>query len=64
MEIDTILQAVSTVGFPIVVCWYMLLQNDKMRSVIESNTLVIAELKLLVKELKNDLEKGDKTYGG
>ena len=61
MEAEALLQAVSTIGFPIAVCCYMLFANDRLRGVIEENTLAITELKMLVKELRNDMKGVD--YG-
>lgn len=46
-------------GFPIAVCCYLLFANDKLRGVIEQNTLAITELKLLVTNLKAMIEKED-----
>ena len=56
MELEAVLTAISTVGFPIAVCCYMLYSNDKLRGVIEQNTLAITELKMLVRDLQNDLK--------
>lgn len=42
------MQAISTVGFPIAVCCYLLLSNDKLRGVIEKNTIAITELKMML----------------
>lgn len=47
-DINAIMQAVSTVGFPIAVCCYLLLSNDKLRNVIEKNTIAITELKMML----------------
>ena len=56
MDINAIVQIISTVGFPIAVAVYLLFANEKMRKTVEDNSKVIAELKtimtLYVKELR------------
>lgn len=60
---NELLTAVSTVGFPIVCCaamfWYIYTSQDKMRSTIEENTVIMEKmysllLYLLPDEVKND----------
>lgn len=62
MEIDTLTQFVSTVGFPIAMCvalfYYMVKQNDKhdkeiseLTNTINQNTNVLTELTTLIKTL-------------
>lgn len=48
MDLQTVAQLISTVGFPIVACWYLATSNDKMREIITENTKTIAELKDLL----------------
>lgn len=59
MDVQTITQLISTVGFPIVACIYLALSNDKLRTTIEENTKTIASLEKMVsmyflKEEKNN----------
>ena len=60
MDPDVIMNAISTLGFPIVVCaalfWYINKQNENhkeeitaLRSTIEENTNIIHEVKELIK---------------
>lgn len=56
MDVGAVTQIVSTVGFPIAVACYMMIQNDKLRGVINENTLAIVELKNVVAELKSEIE--------
>lgn len=62
MEIDTLTQFVSAVGFPIAMCaalfYYMIKQNDKhdkeigeLTNTISQNTNVLTELTTLIKTL-------------
>ena len=44
MDINTIMQAVSSVGFPIVCCAVLFVQNDKLRAIIEDNTKAVMSL--------------------
>lgn len=56
MDVGAVTQIISTVGFPVAVACYMMVQNDKLRGVISENTLAIVELKNIVAELKNEIE--------
>lgn len=49
MDINDIMQAVSTVGFPIVCCGVLFVQNDKLRSTLEENTKAILSLTEYIK---------------
>lgn len=62
MDIDTVTQLVSNVGFPVAVCialfFYMEKQNerhqtetDKLNETVQSNTKVLTELCTLIKTL-------------
>lgn len=62
MNIDSIIQLVSNVGFPVAVCialfFYMEKQNerhqqetDKLNETVQSNTKVLTELCTLIKTL-------------
>lgn len=67
---NEIIQAVSTVGFPIACCCFLLWQNtkqdnynreqqEKLRATIDNNTKSIDELSKLVHEMFQILRKGD-----
>ena len=56
MDFETIITAVSTVGFPIVCCGVLFNQNNKLRDTLEENTKAIISLTDYIK-LK---EKGGK----
>lgn len=62
MDIDSVIQLVSNVGFPVAVCialfFYMERQNerhqqetDKLNETVQSNTKVLTELCTLIKTL-------------
>lgn len=62
MDFDIIINAISTLGFPIVVCaalfWYINKQNENhkeeinaLRSTITENTNILHELKELIKAI-------------
>ena len=62
MDIDTVTQLISNVGFPVAVCialfFYMEKQNerhqqetDKLNETVQSNTKVLTELCTLIKTL-------------
>ena len=65
MDVNAILQAISTVGFPICACgalfWLVNKQDeshkqeiDSLRSVLEANTQALIELKDMLKYMKGD----------
>lgn len=68
MNADTIIQIVSSLGFPIVMCgalfWYMVKQREAhkeetehLKDTLNENTKVLAELTTLIKVL-TDEKKG------
>lgn len=59
MDINVLANLISTVGFPIAVCVYLLYSNEKMRQTLEENTKVIAELKTLMSVTLKDIKKGE-----
>ena len=44
MDFNAIITAVSTVGFPIVCCGVLFIQNNKLRDTVEENTRAIIGL--------------------
>lgn len=67
---NEIIQAVSTVGFPIACCCFLLWQNskqdayhreqqEKLRETIAGNTKSIEELGKLVREMFTAMKKGE-----
>ena len=65
MEVNVILQAISTVGFPICACgalfWMVNKQDSQhkeeisaLRSVLEANTQALTELRDMIKYMKGD----------
>ncbi|UWG72530.1 MAG: protein of unknown function DUF4083 [Bacteriophage sp.] len=68
MDANTIIQIISSLGFPIVMCgalfWYMVKQRQvhqeetyHLKDTIEENTKVLAELTTLIKVLIDDEER-------
>lgn len=49
MQFGEIVQSISTVGFPIVCCIILFIQNDKLRGTIEENTKAIISLSEYIK---------------
>lgn len=54
MDFNAVMQAISTVGFPIVCCGVLFVQNDKLRSIIEDNTKAVISLTDYIKNKKED----------
>lgn len=68
MDANTIIQIISSLGFPIVMCgalfWYMVKQHeahkeetDHLKDTINENTKVLAELTTLIKVLTDEKER-------
>ena len=63
MDVNAIITAISTVGFPIVMCgllfWYMIKQREE--HAVESKEMleVIADLRVAITELISHLKGGD-----
>lgn len=51
MDYNAVMQAISTVGFPIVCCGVLFYQNDKLRQTIDSLKDTIAENTIYLKTL-------------
>ena len=51
MDYNAIMQAISTVGFPIVCCGVLFYQNDKLRQTIDSLKDTINENTMYLKSL-------------
>ena len=54
MDINEILSAISTVGFPIVCCGVLFIQNNKLRDTVEENTKAVISLTDYIKLTKHD----------
>lgn len=65
MDASTIAQLISTIGFPIAMCIYLLFyiksfdekycaKLDSMAKAIENNTLVMTKLMAMIDNLEND----------
>lgn len=68
MDGNTIIQLISSLGFPIVMCgalfWYMVKQRevhkeetDHLKDTINDNTKVLAELTTLIKVLTDEKDR-------
>ena len=54
MDFNAFMQAVSSVGFPIVCCCVVFYQNNKLRTTIEDNTKALLTLTEYIKKGKED----------
>lgn len=57
MDFNSIITAVSTVGFPIVCCGVLFIQNNKLRDTVEENTKAIIALSDYIKYYDKKEEK-------
>ena len=55
MDFNTIIAAISTVGFPIVCVIVLFIQNNKMNATIGELTKTLVENTTILKQLSNDL---------
>lgn len=55
MDFNAIIAAISTVGFPIVCCGVLFVQNNKLRDTVEENTRAVLSLTDYIK-LKDNKE--------
>ena len=55
MDFNTIMQAVSAVGFPIVACGVLFYQNNKLSSTIGELNKTLIENTTILKSLTNDI---------
>lgn len=58
MDVQTLTQFISNVGFPIACCIYLAYSNERLRGTIEENTKTIDALKTMFTIYFNK-EKGD-----
>ena len=56
MDFNAIIAAVSTVGFPIVCCGVLFVQNNKLRDTVEENTKAVISLTDYIKLTNHDKE--------
>lgn len=50
MDINVIMTAISTVGFPIVCCIAMFVQNNKMSEAVNNNTIALTKISVKLGE--------------
>ena len=60
MDFNTIMQAVSAVGFPIVACGVLFYQNSKLTETIGDLKNTLSENTTIFKTLVNDKKEGEK----
>ena len=60
MDFNTILQAVSSVGFPIVACGVLFYQNNKLTETITNLKDTIADNTTAIRILLNEIDRRDK----
>lgn len=58
MDANTIIQIISSLGFPIVMCgalfWYMVKRLEHLKDTINENTKMLAKLTTLINILTNE----------
>lgn len=59
MDFNTIMQAISTVGFPIVCCGVLFYQNSKLTETINELKVTLVENTTILKTITNKLKEED-----
>ena len=57
MDYSAIVSAVSSVGFPIVCCIVLFMQNDKLRTSVDENTKAIVSMTEFLKYKEDNLNE-------
>ena len=57
MDFNAVIAAVSSVGFPIVCCFVLFTQNNKLRDTVEENTKAVISLTDYIKLKDNKKEE-------
>lgn len=64
MDYNVAMQAISTVGFPIVCCGVLFYQNSKLNATINELSKTLVENTTILKQLSNDLMQFTRTKEG
>ena len=59
MDVNVLIQAISTVGFPIAACCVMFMQNNKLQDTLKDISVTMQKMADAIDDLEKKNEKGD-----
>lgn len=59
MDVNVLIQAISTVGFPIAACCVMFMQNNKLQDTLKDISVTMQKMADAIDDLEKKYDKGD-----
>lgn len=59
MDVNILIQAVSTVGFPIAACCVMFMQNNKLQDTLKDISVTMQKMADAIDDMEKKNDKGD-----
>lgn len=59
MDVNVLIQAISTVGFPIAACCVMFMQNNKLQDTLKNISVTMQKMADAIDDLEKKNDKGD-----
>lgn len=59
MDVNILIQAISTVGFPIAACCVMFMQNNKLQDTLKDISVTMQKMADAIDDLEKKNDKGD-----
>lgn len=59
MDVNVLIQAISTVGFPIAACCVMFKQNNKLQDTLKDISVTMQKMADAIDDMEKKNEKGD-----
>lgn len=59
MDVNVLIQAISTVGFPITACCVMFMQNNKLQDTLKDISVTMQKMADAIDDMEKKNDKGD-----
>ena len=59
MDVNILIQAISTVGFPIAACCVMFMQNNKLQDTLKDISVTMQKMADAIDDMETKNDKGD-----
>lgn len=59
MDVNILIQAISTVGFPIAACCVMFMQNNKLQDTLKDISVTMQKMADAIDDMEKKNDKGD-----
>ncbi len=59
MDVNVLIQAISTVGFPIAACCVMFMQNNKLQDTLKDISVTMQKMADAIDDMEKKNDKGD-----